>query len=189
MEEETKKEVMSFRQSLWEFVKFAAIAALIVVPIRMWIAQPFIVSGSSMSPNFENGEYLVVDEFSYKFKDPQRGDVVIFRYPEVPSKFFIKRIVGLPNEIIEINKNNLYVYNKNYPSGILINENYIDPSLNNPSATINMKVQLDEKEYFVLGDNRPVSSDSRSWGALPANLIVGRAWIRLWPLQKASISF
>ncbi|MBU1178839.1 signal peptidase I [Patescibacteria group bacterium] len=174
-----------FKESLWEFFKFAVIAALIVVPVRLWIAQPFIVSGASMSPNFENGEYLVVDEFSYHFREPQRGEVIIFRYPQDPSKFFIKRVIGLPNEEIKINDGQIYIHNNKFPQGMLIEESYLK---NNDQIT-NLEITLKEKEYFVLGDNRQVSSDSRAWGALPANLIIGRAWVRLWPFNKLTISF
>ncbi len=180
----TNSSDLTLKQSIWEFVKFMIIAAVIVVPIRLWIAQPFIVSGASMSPNFENGEYLIVDEFSYHFREPERGEVVIFRYPEDPSKFFIKRIIGLPNEKIEITDNEIHIYNDEYPKGMTINESYLKSAY-----TANTISTLKNNEYFVLGDNRQRSSDSRIWGALPEDNIIGRAWIRLWPLNKMSISF
>lgn len=192
MEEENKKEpekqeekTGSFKQSLWEFVKFFLIAVVIVVPIRIWVAQPFIVSGSSMVPNFENGEYLIIDEFSYRFRPPQRGEVIVFRYPQDTSKFFIKRIIGLPRETVKINNNQIYIYTKEFPEGFLIEELY----LADHSETIEMTVTLPDNSYFVMGDNRSMSSDSRMWGTLDKNLIIGRAWIRLWPFNKASISF
>jgi len=187
---ETEKEVKtkqktSLKQSFWEFTKFFVIAALIVVPIRMWIAQPFIVSGASMSPNFKNGDYLIIDEFSYHFREPQRGEVIVFRYPFEPSKFFIKRIIGLPNEKIEIKNNEIYIYNEEFPQGVLINESYLSKKL----ETAQLAVTLQDDEYYVLGDNRTQSSDSRIWGSLSKNLIIGRTWIRLWPFNKAFISF
>jgi len=175
----------SFKQSLWEFVKFALIAALIVIPVRMWVAQPFIVSGSSMSPNFENGEYLIVDEFSYHFREPQRGEIIIFRYPQNPSKFFIKRIIGLPEEKLEIKGDAIYVFNEEFPDGMLLKENYLPQK----TQTAHLTAELGEGDYFVLGDNRSMSSDSRIWGELPRELITGRAWIRLWPFNRAFISF
>ena len=174
----------NLRQSLWEFVKFTAIAAIIIIPIRLWVAQPFIVSGSSMVPNFENGEYLIVDEFSYHFRGPARGEIIIFRYPNNPSKFFIKRIIGLPNETIEINNGEIRIYNEEFPGGVDIEETYLQ---NKPMD--NLTVTLGNDEYYVMGDNRSQSSDSRIWGPLQKDLMIGRAWMRLWPPNKASIYF
>jgi signal peptidase I len=172
-----------FKDSLWEFVKFLLIAAIIVIPIRIWVAQPFIVSGSSMVPSFENGEYLIVDEFSYHFREPQRGEVVIFRYPKDQSKFFIKRIIGLPNERISIKDNKIFIFNEEFPGGISIEESYIGDDI----YMANLNATLDENQYFVLGDNRKMSSDSRFWGPLEERLIIGRAWLRLWPFSKLGI--
>lgn len=184
--EEATKQKMGLKQSLWEFIKFAVIAAVIVVPIRLWVAQPFIVSGSSMIPSFQNGEYLIIDEFSYHFREPARGEVIIFRYPQNPKKFFIKRIIGLPQEKIEITDSKIYIYNQETPEGMLINESYLK---NVEVFMLDSMITLGENEYFVLGDNREISSDSRIWGPLEEDLIIGRAWIRLWPFNKASISF
>lgn len=146
--------MMERKTTIWEYVKFTIIVLLITIPIRLWIAQPFIVSGASMEPTFDNGDYLIVDELSYFFRKPEKGEVIIFRYPLNPSKFFIKRIAGVPGEMVKINGD---------------------------------KITLAENEYFVLGDNRSASSDSRVWGALPENLVVGRALIRLWPITKIEI--
>ncbi len=174
-----------FRQSLWEFVKFFLIAVLIVVPIRVWVAQPFIVSGSSMIPNYENGQYLIVDEFSYHFREPARGEVIIFRAPPDPSEFYIKRIIGLPGETVQISNGQITIFNSQFPNGTVLKESYLP----NDYTGSNLSVNLSPDEYFVLGDNRPMSSDSRVWGPLKANLIVGRAWLRLWPINKAAILF
>jgi len=173
----------AMRQSIWEFVKFFLIAFAIIIPIRMWVAQPFVVSGSSMVPTYENGEYLIVDELSYHFREPARGEVIIFRYPNDPSKFFIKRIMGLPGEKAVLTDGALYIYNNEFPDGVLIEEPYISEELDHTTITIN----LNGDEYFVLGDNRPKSMDSRIWGALSEKLIIGRAWLRLWPFDKISI--
>lgn len=135
----------------FEFLKFAVIAIIIVLPIRMWVAQPFIVSGASMDPTFKDGDYLIVDELSYKFEGPQKGDVIIFRYPIDPKKYFIKRIVGLPGEKVEVN---------------------------------GQELELKQDEYYVLGDNRDKSYDSRAWGAVPKKNIIGRAFVRLLPITK-----
>jgi signal peptidase I len=145
-----EKKSAAWRSEIWEIIKSSILALLIVVPIRLWIAQPFIVQGSSMEPNFKNGDYLIVDEISYRFEPPQREDVIIFRYPKNHSQFYIKRIIGLPGEIIN-------------------------------------NVKLADDEYYVLGDNRGASLDSRSWGPLKADLIIGRAILRLWPV--ASLGF
>ncbi|MBU1091615.1 signal peptidase I [Patescibacteria group bacterium] len=189
-EKEENKEVTvkktGFKQSVWEFIKFVIIAVIIVVPIRLWVAQPFIVSGSSMVPNFENGEYLIVDEFSYHFREPQRGEVIIFRFPQDPSRFFIKRIIGLPGEKVEMKNDNIHIYNEEFPEGMTIEESYLADDLKTGNGLIMI---LDENEYFVLGDNRSMSSDSRIWGSLDKDLVIGRAWIRLWPFNKISISF
>jgi len=182
---EKEQETPTFKQSVWEFIKFAVIAAAIVVPIRLWVAQPFIVSGSSMVPSFENGEYLIIDEFSYHFRTPERGEVIIFRYPQDTSKFFIKRVLGLPEEKVEIINGEIKIYNNEFKEGVDIEEHYISTK----TLRDNLSIELKEGEYFVLGDNRPMSSDSRVWGALPEDLIIGRAWVRLWPFDKLSISF
>lgn len=165
-----------------ELLKFALIAVVVVVPIRLFIAQPFIVSGASMYPTFENGEYLIVDELSYHLGDPSRGDVIIFRYPRNPTEFFIKRVIGLPGETVRIQRGAVSVETTN---GEVLN--IAEPYVVNEGNGGNLSVTLTEEEYFVLGDNRPESSDSRVWGTLPRENIVGRAFVRLLPLQQFSV--
>ena len=165
-----------------ELIKFAFIAVVIVLPIRLFIAQPFIVSGASMDPTFQNGEYLIVDEISYRFTEPERGDVIIFRYPENPSKFFIKRIIGLPGETISINQSKVTISNNEHPQGFVLDESYLSVETRGSEFTT-----LSDSEYFVLGDNRPASSDSRIWGPLEEDLIIGQALFRLFPVTHASI--
>jgi len=162
---------------LAEIVRFALIALIIVVPVRMFIAQPFIVSGASMEDTFHSGEYLIVDQVSYYFDDPERGDVIIFRYPGDPSKFFIKRVIGLPGDTITIVDGTVTITNETYPDGYLLDEPYIEDMPLSPP----LEETLGEREYFVMGDNRDESSDSRSWGVLQEERIVGRAWLRLFP--------
>lgn len=163
----------------WELIRFAIVALLIVVPIRAFVAQPFIVSGSSMYPTFEDGNYLIVDEISYRFEKPHRGDVIIFRYPKDKKKFFIKRVIGLPNETIEIKDSSVIIKNNTNPNGFILAEPYVK------SATYsNLAVELEADEYFLMGDNRNASSDSRSWGNVKENLIVGRAFLQLLPLDE-----
>jgi signal peptidase I len=167
-----------------EIFKFSLIALLIVLPIRFFVAQPFIVSGASMQPTFENGQYLIVDQLSYRFEDPQRGSVVIFHYPQDPSKFFIKRIIGLPGETVVIEGTQITIKNDALPGGFVLDEPYVaEANLKNDNLT----VTVSEGEYFVLGDNRKASSDSRVWGALPEDLIVGRPFLRLFPISEADI--
>lgn len=167
---------------LLELVRFSVIAVLIVVPIRLFIAQPFIVSGASMSDTFASGDYLIVDQVSYYFNEPARGDVIIFRYPKDPSKHFIKRVIGLPGDTVQIVGTKVIVSNAEHPNGITLTEPYI-LSMTNESSVIET---LGEREYFVMGDNRDHSSDSRSWGVLQKERIVGRAWLRLFPPTTAA---
>lgn len=166
-------------ESAWDLIKFAAIALAIVIPIRMYIAQPFVVSGDSMVPTFHDGEYLIVDELSYSLKGPHRGDVVIFKYPNDPSRYFIKRIIGMPNEKIVLKDGQVTITNKEYPQGFILNEPYINEEFH---ATYNYATG--DEEYFVMGDNRNRSSDSRVWGILPRKLMTGRAYLRLLPISK-----
>ncbi len=162
---------------LIEIFRFTLIALIIVIPIRMFVAQPFIVSGASMEDTFESGEYLIVDQVSYKFHEPVRGDVIVFRYPKDPSKFFIKRVIGLPGDTVEIDGSTVRIRNTEHPEGFVLNEPYIKSMRN--SSTINET--LGEREYFVMGDNRDQSSDSRVWGVLQEERIIGRAFLRLFP--------
>jgi len=164
---------------LLEIARFSLIALLIVIPIRMFVAQPFIVSGASMEETFYSGEYLIVDQASYHFHSPRRGDVVIFRYPRDPSKFFIKRVIGIPGDTVTISNNVVSISNEESPEGFTLNESYIKSM----DQGITLTEQLGEKEYFVMGDNRDQSSDSRTWGVLEEDKIVGRAFLRLFPPQ------
>ena len=168
-------------QSFWEMVRFALLALLIVIPIRIFVAQPFIVSGNSMIPTFYNNEYLIIDELSYRFHEPARDDVVVFRYPKDTTKFFIKRIIGLPGDTITIDGGRVTIKNTDNPEGFVMEEPYVKNQSSNQ-----LSVTLKQGEYFVMGDNRIASSDSRIWGVLPRNLIVGRAFLRLLPLSSVS---
>lgn len=166
-------------QSFWELVRFAVIALIVVIPIRIFIAEPFVVSGSSMVPTFENGNYLIIDKISYKLSTPKRDDVVVFRYPGDTTKFFIKRIIGLPNETVDISGNEITITNEKYKDGFKLDQ----PFVKNPGNN-NTHLELKSDEYFVMGDNRNASSDSRYWGAVKENLLVGKAFMRLLPISK-----
>lgn len=167
------------RQNFWkELVKLVVIAVVIVIPFRLFIAQPFIVDGASMDPTFENSQYLIVDELTYHFNTPQRGSVLIFKYPKDPKKFFIKRVIGLPNEQVVINNGQVTIINTENPNGLKLNEPYVVYKKEDSHS-----VKLGENEYFVMGDNRAGSSDSRYWGPVPEKNIVGRPIFRVWPLN------
>jgi len=166
----------------WEIVRFSLIALLIVIPIRMFVAQPFIVSGASMEETFQSGEYLIVDQVTYHFHNPDRGDVVVFRYPRDPSKFFIKRVIAIPGDTITIDNNVVTITNAENPDGFVVNEPYI-AAMNSAGR---LTETLGDREYFVMGDNRDFSSDSRAWGVLQEERIVGRAFLRLFPPQSFS---
>ncbi len=165
---------------LTEILRFSLIALIIVIPIRMFVAQPFIVSGASMQETFQSGEYLIVDQVTYQFNKPERGDVIVFRYPKDPSKFFIKRVIGTPGDTISIEDSTVRISNTEYPNGFILDEPYIKSM----AAGTTLTETLGEREYFVMGDNRDQSSDSRVWGVLQEERIIGRAFLRLFPPQS-----
>jgi signal peptidase I len=165
-----------------ELLKFAVIAVIIVAPIRLFVAKPFIVSGASMVPTFETGQYLIVDELTYHFEKPQRGDVIVFKYPLDPTQYFIKRIIGLPGETVSIRGGAVIITET---SGTTLN--LTEPYVKNIGNGADMSVTLPADKYFVMGDNRPESSDSRYWGLLPSQNIVGRAYVRLLPLNELGV--
>ncbi len=169
---------------LKEIIKFTLLALIIVIPIRTYIAQPFIVSGPSMDPAFATGQYLIVDQISYYFENPQRNEVIIFRYPFDLKTFYIKRIIGLPGETVSMEDGKVTIINNEFPNGILINDSFI---AERHRTTETFKKILGPTEYFVMGDNRAESSDSRSWGPLEKKYIVGRPFLRLFPLSKISV--
>jgi len=157
------------------------ISLAIILPIRYYLVQPFFVKGASMESNFEDGDYLLIDEISYRFSEPVRGDVIVFRYPEDRSQFFIKRIIGMPGETIEVKNNKVIIYNAESTDGFALVEDYLDT---NQETLGNLLTRLDDNEYFVLGDNRLASSDSRRWGPVNRTLITGKAFLRAWPFAK-----
>lgn len=189
----------------WEIIKMVFWVVVIIVPLRVFLIQPFFVQGASMEPNFEDKEYLIINELGYKttevgfsygekeinfftvksFKELGRGDVVVFRYPKNPKIYYIKRMVGLPSEKIEIRDKQVKIYNSENPNGFVLDESgYLPPSEETGGDQI---VQLNEKEYFVMGDNRKASSDSRSWGPVPEEDVVGKVLLRAWPFNRASL--
>lgn len=176
LQEEQKKE----NSGSWELVRYVFIALIIVVPFRIFIAQPYVVSGSSMDPTFKDGDYLIVDQLSKRFADPERESVIIIRYPKDPSKFFIKRLIAFPGERVEIHAGIVTIFNDNNPNGLTLDNSYVEYKKQDE-----FKIELGEGEYFVMGDNRASSSDSRVWGSLPRKDIVGEPILRLLPVKEA----
>lgn len=173
------------RPGFWtEIIKFTFITIIIVVPFRLFVAQPFIVTGASMDPTFADGEYLIVDQVSKRFEAPERESVIIFKYPKDKTKYFIKRVIGLPGETVEMSNGTITIKNAQSPKGIVLNEPYISEK---NKLSDNANITLGEGEYFVLGDNRLNSLDSRSWGPVPEDLIVGRPFMRLLPASNFAL--
>ena len=175
----------NFLYFIWDLVKIVVISLAIIIPVRYFLIQPFYVQGSSMEPNFHNSEYLIIDEISYRFNDPQRGDVVVFKYPRNPQEFFIKRIIGLPGEKLKFKSGDIYVYNDMYERGVKLKEKYLPQGVETGQSGSDIEsVKLKEDEYYVLGDNRNASRDSRSFGPVDESMIVGKVLFRGWPLDK-----
>jgi signal peptidase I len=173
-----------YSPSVWEIIKIAAIAFIIVAPIRYFLFQPFIVSGASMAPNFATGDYLIIDEISYKFSEPKRGDVVVFKTDFIEgyaNQRFIKRVIGLPGETVDITAGKVSIIKDGTVK--VLNESYLPKDLKT-YGEINITLKSDE--YFVLGDNREYSYDSRMWGIVPEKYIIGKAALRLLPITSIS---
>ncbi len=171
-----------------EIVKVVIISLAIIIPVRYFLIQPFYVKGASMEPSFYDHEYLIINEIAYRFYEPQRGDVIVFRYPKDPSEYFIKRIIGLPGEKVKLKDGKITIYNDQHPNGMTLNEDtYLFEDTDTESMGGKTEFILDKDEYFVLGDNRRASLDSRRFDAVPRRLIIGKAWVRGWPFDKITI--
>lgn len=164
-----------------ELIHVVVISLAIIIPIRYFLIQPFYVKGASMEPNFYDHEYLIIDELTYRFNQPARGDIVVFRFPNDPRQFFIKRIIGLPGEKLKISGGHVYLYNGTHPDGEVLDESgYLGTTY-----TVGEKeFELGANDFFLMGDNRAASLDSRNFGPVPRNFIVGRVWVRGWPPEK-----
>ena len=167
----------------WEFIRFALTVVIVVVVVRVFIAQPFVVSGTSMVPTYQNANYLIIDELTYDFRMPERGDVIVFHPPIDMSTYYIKRIIGIPGDTITITNSSVQIKNAQNPNGVTLTEPYITPDMPNDNFT----VVVPEGQYFVMGDNRPASYDSRRWGLLPAKNITGRVFLRLFPINELGL--
>lgn len=168
---------------LKEILVFVIIIAVVVIPIRFFVIKPFIVSGESMEPNFHESNYLIVDQISYNFLEPQRGEIVIFRLPENKKKHLIKRIIATPGETIRISGSDVFIKEAGSENFVQIDESY----LNSDFESFVKELHLGEDEFFVMGDNRTNSTDSRIFGLIKKDYIVGRAWLRLLPITEIGI--
>jgi len=168
-----------------DIIETFAIALSIFLVVYLFLLQPHQVNGQSMEPNFLSGEYVLTDKISYKLGDPKRGDVIVFHAPEAAhcpegtGCDFIKRVLGLPGETIEVKDNHVYV------NSTPLEEPYIPDTFRTDAgqATKGTSIYLGTNEYFVCGDNRPYSSDSRAWGPIQKADIIGRAFFRYWPVE------
>jgi signal peptidase I len=164
-----------------ELLQILAISLVIIIPVRYFLIQPFYVKGASMEPNFFDHEYLIIDELSYRLNEPARGDIVVFKYPKDPKQFFIKRVIGMPEETVEIIDGKIRLYTKDHPNGFFLDETgYIDGVFTSSRQI----VQLKKGEYYLMGDNRPASLDSRIFGPVERDLIVGKVLLRGYPVDR-----
>lgn len=163
----------------FDILQTIVLAAAMFVIVYLFIAQPHIVKGTSMEPNFLNGDYILTEKISYKFGDPQRGDVLVFEAPNRPNADYIKRVIALPGETFKVKGGHVYV------NGAILDETY-EPNTTNPGQYVkeDQEITVPENTYIVLGDNRPHSSDSREFGPISKDTIVGRAIVRYWPFSR-----
>ncbi|MFH1427277.1 MAG: signal peptidase I [Patescibacteria group bacterium] len=173
----------SFFSFIFELVKIVVISLAIIIPNRYFLIQPFYVKGASMEPNFFDHEYLIIDEISYRFSEPNRGDIIVFRYPLNPQEYFIKRIIGLPGEKIQIKDGEILIYNSQYPTGDVLEEDYLSPGTKTYSLNEEI-ITLEDDEFYVLGDNRNSSKDSRTFGSVNSSFISGKVLLRGWPFNR-----
>lgn len=174
----------AFALALLEVLEIALVTIGAVIAIRYFLVQPFLVSGGSMDPTFANGDYLLIDQLTYRFREPERGEVVVFKNAD--GTYFIKRVIGLPGETVLVGDGSVHITNAEHPKGYQLPEQYLPNSLPTSGAS---DITLGKDQYFVMGDNRPYSYDSRSWGAVESKTIVGIVRLRLWPVSHAKAFF
>lgn len=178
--------IKNFFAFIFELVKIVVISLAIIIPIRYYLIQPFYVKGASMEPNFFDQEYLIINEISYRLGSPKRGDIVVFRYPRDPQEYFIKRVIGLPGEKVQVKEGEVYVFGKNDPNGKKLEEPYLQEGVKTFSLS-EEQVTLGENQYFVLGDNRNASKDSRSFGPVDKSFFIGKVMLRGWPFNRVRL--
>ena len=165
-----------------EVIIFLLVAFGIVLPFRMFVAEPYVVDGTSMDPTFATGDYLIVDKLSYELGEPKRNSVIIFKLPDEQSRNLIKRVIGLPGDTVTMNGTEVTITNKDNPHGFVLDQSYLTYT-----SPANFTKTLGPDEYFVMGDNRPVSYDSRAWGVLPRKDIIGKPILRLLPVNEIGV--
>lgn len=183
-EENTKSSTSKFRDGLVELIEFVAIVAAVLVVLRFFVAEPHRVSGRSMVPNFQDGDYIITNKLAKSMGTLQRGEVIILHNPRNPDQVFIKRIIGLPGERIKISKGKVHINSQ------VLDEPYLPSGLPTPPGAFleeGEEITVPDNQYFVIGDNRGGSSDSREWGTIKYDLIIGQAWARYWPITKAGL--
>ena len=164
-----------------ELIKIVILAGVTIGLVRFFLFKPFYVRGQSMEPNFHEKDYLIIDELSYRMREPERGEVVVFKAPNASKDYYLKRIVGLPGERVKISDDKIIIYNDEFPQGTVLPETYLEKTTYG-----DVDQTLGTEEYFVLGDNRGASYDSRRFGPIKKSGIVGRAWLRGWPFTRAA---
>lgn len=172
------------KNNIIELIEFVAIVFAILMAIRVFAAEPHRVDGSSMIPNFHTGDMIITNKLAARFSDFKRGEVIVLQDPLDASKVFIKRIIGLPGENLKLSNGKVYI------NGQLLDEPYLPADLLTPGESFlksGDEVVIPEGNYFVIGDNRNNSSDSRQWGFLKKELIIGQALLRYWPINQATI--
>jgi len=173
-----------FKNGFIELIEFIAIIGAIFVILRFFIAEPHKVSGNSMFPNFHDGDYIITNKITLRLSDLKRGEVIILQNPRNQDQVFIKRIIGLPLEHVKVFDGQVYV------NGVILNEAYLSSELQTPAGAFlseGEEIVVPEGQYFVMGDNRTASSDSREWGPIKKELIIGQAWFRYWPVQSLQL--
>jgi len=175
-----------------EIAETAILAILIFLALYLFLVRPHQIRGDSMLPNFRNGEYLLTEMVSYNLlkKEPQRGEVVVFRSPEQPNLDFIKRVVALPNEKIKLENGRVFIINQEHPEGFLLEEDYLEEgTVTEGRRTIKdgEVFSTGDNGYVVMGDNRERSSDSREWGVIGKENIIGKVWLRYWPPEAVAL--
>lgn len=179
MEEQSSNKLFYLTGWVYEVARGIIFIIAILIVIVAILGTIYIVDGASMEPSFNDGEYILVEKLSYWLSTPHRGDAVILKFPGDPeNKKYIKRIIGLPGDKIVIKNQKVYI------NGSAINEFYL--TYGTPTLP-DLNITVGQKEYFVLGDNRENSNDSRIWGTCPEKLIIGKAWIIFLPLKNFSV--
>lgn len=185
-----QKKSHTWRTELWDFIKTLLIFYILYFFVRTYIAQPFLVKGRSMEQTFSDGDYLIVDQLSYSFSEPKRFEVVVFHTEFIPggsvNEYYIKRVIGLPGDRIVVKEGSVFLYEQNDSTAVKLDEKYLIDGLKTLSNAP-VDVVLKDNEYFVLGDNRGNSSDSRYWGPVNKKYILGKPLIRLFPFNEMSI--